>query len=198
VVQLDVDDGRGDKQRELPDPCHALRAVKCVEANRCLHPLVVWGHPWGRCGHRHLSEQVLGDVMGGDVLRASEHNVEHLVTLVVTRLGVRMVIYGLEVPFGFLEPHSIPLVLFRVCLIFVLLLAGRRTVTMLLLQLLMILFCELLDFPALLSIVACGVVHWTMCPSIIAARCLTGALVTSETSAPTDHGSRNCDGRSPN
>jgi hypothetical protein len=107
-------------------PCHALRVVRGVEADRRLHPPVVWGCPWGRRGRRHLSAQVLDDATGGDVPRASEHNVERLATLVVTGLGVRMAIYGLEVPFGFLEPHFVLLVLCRVCLLFALLLAGRR------------------------------------------------------------------------
>jgi hypothetical protein len=87
-----------------------------------------------------------------------------------------MAIYGLEVPFGFLEPHSILLVLFKVCLLFALPLAGRRAITALLLQLLMVLFYELLDFPALLDVVEHGVVHWTMHPSIIAAGRLMGRL----------------------
>jgi hypothetical protein len=75
--------------------------------------------------------------------------------LVVTGLRVRMAIYGLEIPFGLLEPHSILLVLFRVCLLFALLLAGRCTVTALLLQLLAVLFFELLDPPALGSVELC-------------------------------------------
>jgi hypothetical protein len=196
VVQLDVDDGRRDKQRELPDPCHAIRPVRGVEADQRLHPPVVWGCPWGRHDHRHPSTQVLDDAMGGDVPRASEHNVECLVTLVVTGLEVRMAINCLEVPFGFLEPHSIPLVLFRVCLMFALPLAGRRAIAALLLPLLAVLFHELLDLLALLGAVACGVVHWTTHPSIIATGCLTGALVASGTSAPTHCGSSNCGGRS--
>jgi hypothetical protein len=148
VVQLDVDD----KQRELPSLSHALRAVRGVEADRCLHPPVVWGRPWGRRSCRHLSTQVLDDATGGDVPRASEHNV-------VTGLRVRMTIYGLEIPFGFLEPHSVLLVLFRVYLLFALPLAGRRAVTVLLLQLLVVLFYEFLDLPTLLGAVAHGVVH---------------------------------------
>jgi hypothetical protein len=47
-----------------------------------------------------------------------------------------MAIYGLEVPFGLLEPHSVLLVLFRVCLLFALPLVGRRAIIALLLQLL--------------------------------------------------------------
>jgi hypothetical protein len=133
--------------------------------------------------------------MGGDVPRTPEHDVEHLATLVVTVLGVRMVVYGLEAPFGLLEPHSILLVLFRVCLLFALLLAGRCAVATLLLQLLAVLFCEL-DLPALLSVVVCRVVHWTTHPSIIAARRLMGALVASGTSSPTRHSSSYCGGRS--
>jgi hypothetical protein len=76
--------------------------------------------------------------------------------LVVTGLGVRIAIYDLEVPFGFQEPHF---VLFNVCLLFALSLMGRRAITALLLQLLAVLFHELLDFPALLGDVVRGVVH---------------------------------------
>jgi hypothetical protein len=114
--------------------------------------------------------------MGGDVPRASEQNIEHLEMLVVTRLEVRMDIYGLEVPFGFLEPHFVLLVLFRVCLLFALSLEGRRAIIALLLQLFTVLFYELLDLPALLDAVARGVMHWTTRPSFIAARCLMEAL----------------------
>jgi hypothetical protein len=135
--------------------------------------------------------------MGGDIPRASEHNIEHLATLVVTRLRVRMAIYGLEVSFGFLEPHFVLLVLFRVCLLFALPLAGRRAVAALLLQQLAVLFHELLNFPALLGAVVHGVVHWTMHPSIIVVGRLIGALVASGTSAPTRCGSSNYGGRSP-
>jgi hypothetical protein len=88
--------------------------------------------------------------------------------LVVTGLRVRTAINSLEAPFGFLEPHSILLVLFRVCLLFALPLVGRCVVAALLFQLFAVLFCELLDLPALLDAVACGVVHWTMRPSVIA------------------------------
>jgi hypothetical protein len=108
-----------------------------------------------------------------------------------------MAIYGLEVPFGFLEPHSVLLVLFRVYLLFALTLAGRYAIAALRLRLLVVPFRELLDFLALLDTVACGVVHWIMRPSIIVVRSLTGALVTSGTSTPTCRGSSNCDGRSP-
>jgi hypothetical protein len=156
VVQLDIDDGRGDKPWELPGPYHALRAVRGIETNRRLHPPVVLGRPWGRRGRRHLSAHVLDDATGGDVPRASEHNVERLATLVVTGLRVRMATNGLEVPFGFLKHHSVLLVLFRVYLLFALPLVGRRTITALLL---MILFHEHLDLPGLLGVVAHGVVH---------------------------------------
>jgi hypothetical protein len=69
VVQFDVDDGWGDKQRELSDPCHALGAVRGVEADRRLHPLVVRRRLWDRCGRRHLLAQVLDDATGGDIPR---------------------------------------------------------------------------------------------------------------------------------
>jgi hypothetical protein len=97
--------------------------------------------------------------MGGEVPRAFKHNVEHLAMLVVTGLKVRMVTYGLEVPFGFTEPHSILLVLFRACLLFALPLVVRHAIAALLLQLLVVLFHELLDFLTVLGIVARGVVH---------------------------------------
>jgi hypothetical protein len=105
--------------------------------------------------------------MGGDVPRASEHNVECLATLVVTGLRVRIAIYALEVPFGFLEPHSVLLVLFRVYHLFALPLAGRCAISALLLQLLAILLHELHHFSALLSAVVHGVMHWTTRPSVI-------------------------------
>jgi hypothetical protein len=97
--------------------------------------------------------------MGGDAPRTSEYNIERLAMLVVTGLEVRMAIYGLEVPFDLLELHSVLHVLFRACLLFALLLAGRCVVTVLLLQLLVVLFHELLDLPSLLGAVARGVVH---------------------------------------
>jgi hypothetical protein len=156
VIQLDVDDGRGDEHQELPDPCHALGAVIGIEADRCLHPPVVWHRLWSWCDRRHLSTQILGDAMGGDVPRTSEHDVERRVVLVVAGLRVRMVVYGLEVPFGLLEHQY---VLLRVFLLFALPLAGRHTIVALLLQLLAVLFHEFLDFPALLSVVASRVVH---------------------------------------
>jgi hypothetical protein len=52
--------------------------------------------------------------------------------------------------------------------------------------------CEFLDFSALLSVVVRRVVHWAMRASVIAVRRLTGALVTSGTSAPTHRGSSSC------
>jgi hypothetical protein len=78
-----------------------------------------------------------------------------------------MAVYGLEIPFGLLEPQSILLVLLGVFLLFALPLAGRRTIVALLFQLLAVL-CEFLDFPALLSDVARRVVHWATCTSVIA------------------------------
>jgi hypothetical protein len=50
-----------------------------------------------------------------DVPRAPEHDVEHLAMLVVTGLRVIMVVNGLQVPFGFLGPQFIILILLRVC-----------------------------------------------------------------------------------
>jgi hypothetical protein len=49
---------------------------------------------------------------------------------------------------------------------------------LLLLQLVMVLFCELLDFPALSNTVVHGVVHGRTGTAIITTGCLAGALVT--------------------
>jgi hypothetical protein len=87
-----------------------------------------------------------------------------------------MAVYGLEVPFGLLKSQF---VLLGVFLLFALPLARRCTVVALLLQLLTVLFYEFLDFPTLLIVVVRRVVHWATCTSAVAARCLTGALVTS-------------------
>jgi uncharacterized membrane protein (Fun14 family) len=122
--------------------------------------------------------------MGGDVPRTSKHDIEHHATLVVAGLGVRIAIYGLEFPFGLLEPQSVILVLLGVFLLLALLLAGRRTIIVLLLQLLAVLFHEFLRFPALLSDMVHRVVHWATRASIITARRLMGVLVTSGSSAP--------------
>jgi hypothetical protein len=52
--------------------------------------------------------------------------------LVVTGLRLRMVVYGLQVPFGLLEPQSIVFVLLGVHHLFALPLAGRRDIIALL------------------------------------------------------------------
>jgi hypothetical protein len=135
-------------------------------------------------------------VTGDDVPRTSEHDVDRLAALVVTGLKVKMVVYGLEVPFGLLESQSILLILLGVFLLFSLPLAGRRTVIALLLQLLAALFREFLDFLALLSIVALRVVNWATRTSVIVVRCLMGALVTLRASAPTHRGSTSYGGGS--
>jgi hypothetical protein len=94
---------------------------------------MVWHLLWCRCGRRQLSAQILDDATGGDVPRTSEHDVEHLAMLTVAGLRVRIVVYGLEVTFGLLEPQSVLLVLLRVFLLFALLLVRRCTIVALLL-----------------------------------------------------------------
>jgi hypothetical protein len=105
VVQLDIRDGRGDQQRELLGAGHALGAVGGVKPNRGFHPLVV------RCCFRHwrcrrnLSAQSLNDTPGRDGPGTSEHDMEHLTTLVVAGLRVRVAIDGLQCPLGILKLH---------------------------------------------------------------------------------------------
>jgi hypothetical protein len=57
--------------------------------------------------------------------------------------------------------------------------AGRAILALLLLHLLIELFHELLDFPALQYGMACGVSHRALCTGYITVRQLAGALVTS-------------------
>jgi hypothetical protein len=107
-----------------------------------------------------------------------------------------MVIDGLQVSFGFLEPQSVVLVLLRVHLLFALPLAGRRAISTLrlLLQLLVVLFRKLLDFPALSGTVAHVVVDRASGTSIVATRRLTRVfVVTSWATTPTCHCSSNRD-----
>jgi hypothetical protein len=108
--------------------------------------------------------------------------VEHLVTLVVVRLRVRVAIDGLLVPLGLLELN----LLLEIHLLFALPQVGRHAFLAQLLLLLVELLCELPDFPTLSHTVARGVVHWATRSSIITAGRLMGVFVASRTSAP-DH-----------
>jgi hypothetical protein len=74
---------------------------------------------------------------------------ERLTMLIVTGLRVRVAIDSLQCPPGILEFHLYVFVLLRVHFLFVLPLAGRRTILALLLHLFTELFYELLDLPAL-------------------------------------------------
>jgi hypothetical protein len=79
-----------------------------------------------------------------------------------------MTVAGLQVPFGFLEPQSVILVLLGVHLKFALPLVGRCVIfRLLLLQLLAVLFRKLLDFSALSGAVAHGVVHQAPSSSLL-------------------------------
>jgi hypothetical protein len=70
--------------------------------------------------------------------------------LIAARLGLRVVVDGLQRPLGILELHLYVLLLLRIHLLFAFLLTGRRTILeRLLLHLLMELFCEFLDLPVL-------------------------------------------------
>jgi hypothetical protein len=111
VVQLDISDSRGDKQRELPDTHHVLRAVRGVEADRCLHPLVVGCHTRGRCGRRHHSAEGLYNALGCNVPGNPIHDVERLVMLVCAGVGAGVVIDGLQRPLGILVIHLLVLVM---------------------------------------------------------------------------------------
>jgi hypothetical protein len=85
--------------------------------------------------------------------------VECLAMLFGVRVRVRVVLYSLQCPLGVLELHLLILVLLRIDLLFALPLAGRRDILAQLSMLLMELFHELLDFPALSDDVVRGVMH---------------------------------------
>jgi hypothetical protein len=183
MVQLNVEDGRGDQKRELIGTGHALGAVGGVEHNRGFHTLVVQCHfrCWSR--RRDLPTQGLDDTSGRDGPGASEHDVERLAALVVTGLRVGVAIDGLQCPLGILKLHLYVFLLLGVDLLFALPLAGRHAI-LVLLHLFAELFRELLDLPALHHGMARGVVHRALHATVIAIRWLTEVFPTM---APTRH-----------
>jgi hypothetical protein len=174
VVQLDVGDGRGDQKRELTSTNHALGAVRGVKPNRGFHPLAVrclFRRPSRR---RDIPAQGLDDTPGCDSPGASEHDVEHLVALIVTVLRVGVAIDGLQCPLGILKLH---LCVFHQDVALALPLAGRRAI-LALLHLFAELFHELLDLPALCRGMARRAVHRALRATIVAIGWLTRAFAT--------------------
>jgi hypothetical protein len=148
VVQPDIGDGWGDKQRELPDTHHILMVVRDVEANQRLHPLVVGCRTRGRWSRRHHSAQGLDDVSGRNVLGNPIHDMEHLAMLIGAGVGAGVVIEGFQCPLGILVIHLVILVMLWIHLLFALPLMRRHIVLVwLLLLLLMDLLHKLLDLP---------------------------------------------------
>jgi hypothetical protein len=76
VVQPDIGNGQGDEQRELSSTHHVLGAVRGVEADRCLHTLVMGCHPRRRCDRRHCSTQGLDNAPRRNIPGAPVHDVE--------------------------------------------------------------------------------------------------------------------------
>jgi hypothetical protein len=103
--------------------------------------------------------QGLDDAPGRDIPRTSEHDVERLTSFVVAGLRVRVAIYDLQCPPVILELHLYVLLLLQIDSLFALPLVGRPAILERLLHLLVELFCELLDLPALQHAMAHGVVH---------------------------------------
>jgi hypothetical protein len=101
---------------------------------------------------------------------------ELFAALVVTRFRVGVDVDDLDQPFGILELHLL-LVTLTGNLLLSFPLVGRRAITVrLLLLLLTKLLRELLNLPALLDVVAPGVVHWAPRPTLIAAEGLARSL----------------------
>jgi hypothetical protein len=186
VVQLNVEDGRGDQQQELPGAGHALGVVRGIEPNRSFHPLAVRRRLRRRSCRYNLSVQSLDDTPGCDGLGTSKHDVERLAALIVAELRVRVAIDDLQCPLGILELHLCGFLLLGVHLLLALQLAGRRAILALLLHPFMELFCELLDLLALQRGMARGVVHRALRAAVVTIGQLTGAFVTSRpATAPT-------------
>jgi hypothetical protein len=184
VVQLDVGNGGRDKQRELPGPCHALGAIGGIKPNRRLHPLAVWRDFWCRRRGRNFTTQGLDGTPGRNVPKTPEHDVEGLVALIATGLGVRVAIDRLQRPFGILELHF--LLPFVYLLLPLPLVGGCAILAQLLLHLFTELFRELLDLPALRCGMPRRVMHRALRTTFVTVGRLAGALVTSlATSAPT-------------
>jgi hypothetical protein len=154
---------------------HALGAVGGVEPNRGFHPLVVWCCFRRQCHRRDLSEQSLDDTPRRDGPGTSEHDMEHLVALVVAGLRVRVAIDGLQCPL-ILKLHLCVFLLLGVHLLLALPLAGRCAILALLLHLFTELFCELLDLPALRHGMTGGVVHRALHAAVVAIEQLKGHL----------------------
>jgi hypothetical protein len=174
-----IGDDWGDKQRELPDAHHALRAVGDIEPNQSFHPLTVrcCFRCWGRS--RNLSTQGFDDAPRRDVLGISERDMERLAALVVAGLRVGVVIDGLQCPPGILELHLYVFLLLWVHFLFALPLAERCVVLALLLHIVTKLFHELLDLPTFRRGMARGVVHRALHAVVVAIGQLTGAFVAS-------------------
>jgi hypothetical protein len=107
------------------------------------------------------------------------------VTLIVTILGVKVAIPGLQHPLGVLELHVLMFLLLGVHLLFALPLEGRRVLLAWLLLLFMKQFHKLLDLLALTHVVVHGVVHRGSGATVIAVGRLMRVLVASWASAPT-------------
>jgi hypothetical protein len=105
--------------------------------------------------------------------------VEYFATLVVIGLRVRVAVDGLHLPLVILEHHLLILLLLGIHLLFVLQQVGKRAFLVRLLLFFAELFCELLVLSALTRTVVPGVVYRASCAAIVAAGCLSGALVTS-------------------
>jgi hypothetical protein len=119
-----------------------------------------------RSGSRYLLTQGLDDAPVCNVPRAPEHDMECLMTLVVTRIRVREAIDSVHIPLGIL----LILVLLGIHLLFSLPLVGRCALLARLLLLFAKLFRELLDLSALTCNVAHGVVYRASCATVITNR----------------------------
>jgi hypothetical protein len=179
VVQLNVGDGRGDQQQELPGAGHAFGAVEGVEPNRGFHPLAVQCSFRRWSSRRNLSARSLDDTPEHVGPRTSKHDVERLAVLVVTGLRVGVAMDGLQCSLGILRLHLYIFLLLGVHLLLALPLAGRHAILALLLHLFTELFRELLDLLALRRGMAHGVVHRALRAAVIAIGWVTGAFVAS-------------------
>jgi hypothetical protein len=142
------------------------------------------------CSCCHRPAQRLDDAPRCDVLGATVHDVELLAVLIITGVRVEVAIDGPKCPLGILELHLLLLVALKGNLLPAFPLPVRHAiVAWLLLLLLAELLRELLDLPALLRVVAPGVVYRALQTTLITTGVLPRPLVAMWAMSPTSRSS---------
>jgi hypothetical protein len=175
-----------DEQWELPSSHHVLGAVRGVEADQHLHPLVVGCRPWSRRDCRHRSAQGHDGMSRHNVPGAGIHHVEGLVMLISARVRVKVVIDHLQHLLGVLVLHLLILIVLWIHYLLALLLPRRSVVLVrLLLLFLTHLHRKLFYLPAIFDVVAPRAMHRALWTTLVTAGGLLWPLVTVRPSVRT-------------